>query len=650
MQTSTPTRLRFWLANVPSEWWLFVGLLLLSSFLMIEGGRQLAIGPAEADYLLAQIRASRASSSSLLWLRIPHILLTLAAFIPFFWLLCQSVRPAAALAACWLLITQPWFFQSAQRLQMPIQAFLLLACCGVALLQVQALWPQRATQRMIWFWVGGASLAMGLTLWQIWPTELITSSMAFQNDPTMALRRQIGQTLLPFWDGRLSTNPEYTPAGEPWLNLISRVLILFGLVVAWRGRPANWLWWGWLGLVMIVSQILATSTPDPRTAFLLLPALYAFAGMSFEWLCERLAPHRWAPSALLLGAAWLGVQHYQAFHEWQARDPLAAAGLASVPADQFAQWQANAQAYSIEREQPIVPTAAAVQDPAAPLPPPAGTWPTLVTTIDTASLGIRELRAIAIGTNGVIYALDSALDRQTITAIGLDGNILTTWGGPGSPEEDGRFVNVWAIASTPQGEILALDAETGWVHVFSQEGRFLRRWGGPALQLYRPRAFSAGSNGTIAIADTGGQRVVTYDAAGNQLAIIGKQADAAASNLQEPAGVAIANDGSILVADAVSGRIHRYAPDGSQLTVWPAQQDVASEGPRIASSPDGAIYVVFPSSCQAVLYTLDGSELDRYGECQQPAILRQPSGISISSDGRLLIADLAAHRILIFQR
>ncbi|GAB4112531.1 MAG: hypothetical protein Fur005_34970 [Roseiflexaceae bacterium] len=648
MQTSTPTRLRFWLANVPSEWWLFVGLLLLSSFLMIEGGRQLAIGPAEADYLLAQIQAGDATSPSLLWLRIPHMLLTLAAFIPFFWLLCQSMRPAAALAACWLLITQPWFFQSAQRLQVPIQAFLLLACCGVALLQVQALWPQRATQRMVWFWVGGACLAVGLTLWQIWPTELITSSIAFQSDPTMALRRQIGQILLPFWDGRLSTNPEYAPTGEPWLNLTSRILILFGLVVAWRERPGHWLWWGWLALIGI-AQVFANPTPDPRTAILLLPALYAFAGMSFEWLCDRLAPYRWAPSALLLGAAWLGVQHYQAFDEWQASNPLAAAGLASIPADQFAQWQANAQALSTEREQPII-SAAAVQDPAAPLPPLAGTWPTMVATIDTAPLGIQELRSIAIGTNGVIYALDSALDKQTITAIGFDGNIITSWGGPGGAEEDGRFVNVWAIASTPQGEILALDAETGWVHVFSQEGRFLRRWGGPALQLYRPRALSVGSNGTIAIADTGGQRVVTYDPAGNQLAIVGKQADTAASNLQEPAGVAIASDGSILVADAVSGRIHRYTPDGSQLGAWPAQKDVASEGPRIAPSPDGAIYVVFPSSCQAVLYALDGNELDRYGDCQQPAILRQPSGISISSDGRLLIADLAAQRILIFQR
>ena len=58
------------------------------------------------------------------------------------------------------------------------------------------------------------------------------------------------------------------------------------------------------------------------------------------------------------------------------------------------------------------------------------------------------------------------------------------------------------------GELIVLDSDQGWLYVFDQEGKALRRIGGPAGQFYHPRGLSIDRQNNLYVADTGGSRIV----------------------------------------------------------------------------------------------------------------------------------------------
>ena len=153
--------------------------------------------------------------------------------------------------------------------------------------------------------------------------------------------------------------------------------------------------------------------------------------------------------------------------------------------------------------------------------------------------------------------------------------------------------------------------------------------GGPASQamLHRPRSVAVVSDGSVLIADGNNQciRRVGLDGmiatiAGDGGNIVGGYSGdggpATQASLMNPEGVAVALDGSVLIADSGNERIRQIGPDGIITTI-------AGTGvPFIWASADG---------------TGNG------GPATQ-ALLR-PWGITIASDGSVLIADPANHQI-----
>jgi DNA-binding beta-propeller fold protein YncE len=260
-------------------------------------------------------------------------------------------------------------------------------------------------------------------------------------------------------------------------------------------------------------------------------------------------------------------------------------------------------------------------------------------------------RAVVIDSANTMYVLDSTPEVQTISKLGDNGQVTISWGGPGGRNDDGRFVEAWALAIDQDGHILVLDSETGWVHVFDTNGTFLRKWGGPNLQLYKPRALAVGRNGTVYIADTGGRRVLALTPDGMIQATFGDQRTGATGDaiLIEPASVAIANDNTLLVADAAAGLIRHYATDGALLELWAIGAEAAIDGPRLAVAPDGQIIITLPSRCGILQLTPDGQTVRRIGSCEQRTYLDRPSAIVFEADGHYLITDLAQGKMFRFQ-
>jgi DNA-binding beta-propeller fold protein YncE len=453
------------------------------------------------------------------------------------------------------------------------------------------------------------------------------------------------------------------------------------------------LWWLLLLIGWFVTQVLTTHTPDPARGTIMIPALFFFTALSIDWLAQAIAGLRSRvrlPVAALgvLVLVTLGCSTISRYVAWQAAPEARDARQPYLRVDEMPDWVAAvkdravqnlavltvsdwrathggtaeppaepvAQEPAIVQPQPAQPTpapntvstSARVIDPAPTAPE---TWPQPIATLELNTGRQVVPQAVVIDAANTIYVLDSTPEVQTISKLGSDGQVALHWGGPGGSNDDGRFVEAWALAIDQNGHILVLDSETGWVHVFDTNGAFLRKWGGPELKLYKPRALAVGRNGTVYIADTGGRRVLALAPDGTLQATFGDQRTGAIGDamLMEPSGIAVANDNTLLVADAAAGLIRHYAADGALLELWAIGVEAATDGPRLAVAPDGQIIITLPSRCAILQLAPDGQNVRRIGNCEQRTYLDRPSAIAFAPDGHYLITDLAQGKVFRFQ-
>lgn len=151
-----------------------------------------------------------------------------------------------------------------------------------------------------------------------------------------------------------------------------------------------------------------------------------------------------------------------------------------------------------------------------------------------------------------------------------------------------------------------------------------------SLPLSTPRAVAVGPEGSLVIADSGNNRIVVLDPAGNFLFEMGslcRLSDGEAGGcvdpdgsgplqlgdgqFNEPWGVAVDAAGQIYVADTWNGRIQVFAPDGAFLRKW-------------------------------------GYFNTTQGELGDPMALFGPRGLALDGNGNLLVADTGNKRILLF--
>jgi sugar lactone lactonase YvrE len=155
---------------------------------------------------------------------------------------------------------------------------------------------------------------------------------------------------------------------------------------------------------------------------------------------------------------------------------------------------------------------------------------------------------------------------------------------------------------------------------YSEEGQ------ATSAQLRAPSAVAFGPDGDLYILDQGNSRVLKVEDPGPSTqpgkisrvagAYTGPSGAPSSTQLMRPRGVAFGPDGSVYVADADKSVIRRVRPDGGFHDI------VAGIGRRggAAEQVDGALAVRTP--------------------------LAWPSGIAVTPDGTLYIADRGTHRIL----
>jgi sugar lactone lactonase YvrE len=164
-----------------------------------------------------------------------------------------------------------------------------------------------------------------------------------------------------------------------------------------------------------------------------------------------------------------------------------------------------------------------------------------------------------------------------------------------------EFHFVTDVVQAPSGRILAGQyGELDQIQEFTDQGRFVRRWGQQGSQLdcfARPQTLLIDPQGLLWVADACNHRILQFElesASPKLVRHFGSPGDQP-GQLRYPYGLAWAKDGTLLVAEFGNHRVQRFSTAGESLEIWGAP----GSGPGQFSSPwalavdsTGAIHVL----------------------------------------------------------
>jgi sugar lactone lactonase YvrE len=317
--------------------------------------------------------------------------------------------------------------------------------------------------------------------------------------------------------------------------------------------------------------------------------------------------------------------------------------------------------------------------------------------------------AVAMGRDSSLYIADSGNERirkvdgkgiiTTVAGNGCCVGFHVRFKGDGGPATEARLHAPKDVAVGPDGSLYIADVGNHRIRKVDPEGIIttiagsgqpgLRGGGssgdgGPATEalLYAPGGLALGTDGTVYIADTENQRVRTIDPKGvittiagdGKRGYAGDGGPAAKARLWFPRRLAVTMDGSLYIADGGNRRIRRIGRDGVITTVvgnggderspdgLPATQASIGTPGGIAVGPDGGLYITEADNNNRVrrvrpdgiMVTVAGSgsasldNIGRYGGdggAASQANLDRPTGLRVTADGALYVADFGNHRI-----
>lgn len=286
----------------------------------------------------------------------------------------------------------------------------------------------------------------------------------------------------------------------------------------------------------------------------------------------------------------------------------------------------------------------------APAPAPANVAKTFagppvsaqVTLKIGASSGLHNPRGVAVDGSGNIYVVDTGNNR--VVKFDASGKEVLSFGKKGSGP--GQFLQAWVPAVSPQGDVLVLDSETTWIHVFTPAGKFLNRVGGPDLAFYHPAGLAVAPDGTLMVADTGGNRIVPIGPDGKprpSLSAAGKEL------FSQPTDIYVDPHGGLHVYQTATAKtpsvFYHLTPTGELEGKWIAPEAPSTlDTPRAALAADGRLYVTDPQNQQIRVYDASGGAYHPLRvEGADAATFRTLSAIAVDAQGHVYVADAGAN-------
>ncbi len=195
----------------------------------------------------------------------------------------------------------------------------------------------------------------------------------------------------------------------------------------------------------------------------------------------------------------------------------------------------------------------------------AGQW----TTMPGRPAALNRPTGIGVDPAGAVYIGD-AQGNGRIERLWGDGTPLSELGGPGALGGASVADNAAVAVSPVSHDAYVADAGNNRILVFGPEGRLLARWGaeggGGAAgsgsgAFSHPEAIAVDRAGDIDVADTGNDRVVKLDPAGNAIGVWG----GSAGHFHSPDGIGVDGAGNVYVLDGENNRVEMFSEAGGFL-------------------------------------------------------------------------------------
>jgi DNA-binding beta-propeller fold protein YncE len=250
-----------------------------------------------------------------------------------------------------------------------------------------------------------------------------------------------------------------------------------------------------------------------------------------------------------------------------------------------------------------------------------------------------EPRDIAVNVQGQVYVADFRNHR--IQKFDPRGKFLLAWGGPGTAP--GQFKDPTGIAVDPEGAVYVVDTWNHRVQKFSPDGEPLEHF---APEVFAPKGVWVGPDGKIYIVDTGNCRVVVVKADGSLALSFGSRG-AGPGQFVEPVGVCLDHGGNIYVSDSGNHRVQVFSSQGLYLREI-VLGDVGGENTDSFCEIDGQdrLWVTYPARDAVVVFSPQGERLFWWGGFGRlPGEFEKPSGLALTPDGRVIVADRWNHRL-----
>ena len=220
------------------------------------------------------------------------------------------------------------------------------------------------------------------------------------------------------------------------------------------------------------------------------------------------------------------------------------------------------------------------------------------------------------GAGSRLYVADTG--NRRVQVLDLDGGVRTTLSDP-------AFAEPVDVALAPDGSLLLLDAVAGPIYRIGADGTVTPE----PLQttFYRPRGLDTAADGTIAVADTGGGRVVVLFPGGAVQSQFGGIDTPLARG--QPVDVLLLN-GYVWTISAEDGRLWNLYADGSLTAIQPTN---TIDGPQLAALPNGGMVVTDPLRRTFTLFTAGGQPVRQFAYTEQ---LVSPTGITARKIGEFV--------------
>ncbi len=233
--------------------------------------------------------------------------------------------------------------------------------------------------------------------------------------------------------------------------------------------------------------------------------------------------------------------------------------------------------------------------------------------------GVQEPRGFALHA-GWMAAVEGA--TQNVLVWDPEGNLVSRLGQP--------FVYPSDVGFSPDGSLVVLDAGHG-LYWLDAEGRVAAE----ATSFYAPHGLFVMPDGTVWVADTGGQRIVHVDREAGEIEQFQNL-----DKFSSPTSLAVAPDGRIAVGDPNAGGVYILDPVGNIQAEFTIGTDTTSAGkPGLAWLPDGSLVYTNPPAGRMVQVDPNGETIKEWTD------LSLPNEVVLAPDGRLFVAEAGADRI-----